>query len=376
MEENVPQLRVLHVIGKMDRGGAETLLMNLYRVIDRSRVQFDFLVHSPEKGDYDDEIEALGGTIYHLIPFAAGNLPRYRSACRTFFREHRGQYPIVHGHIGSCAAIYLGEAKRFGSVCIAHSHAQKGSLSPAELVFRMLSYPTRNVADYFIACSEQAGIDRYGKAVVASDKFRILNNGIDVARFTCTDAEHAAAKQDAGYGDNVVIGHVGRLTEIKNHKFLIDVFCEFKGLHPSALLFLVGRGPLEEQLKSYVAKRGVSDSVAFFGVRPNVEDYMKLFDVFAFPSVREGLGMSVVEAQAAGLPCVISTGVPAAAIVTPFARRVPLDEGAKRWAAEIEDALENKPSREECPRYVLESGYDINEVARDLTDLYLSLSGK
>lgn len=373
---NVPQLRVLHVIGKMDRGGAETLLMNLYRSIDRSKVQFDFLVHSPEKGDYDDEIENLGGVVHHLVPFTASNLPRYRSACRSFFREHQGQYPIVHGHIGSCAAIYLSEAKRFGSICIAHSHAQKNPLSPAELVFRMLSYPTRNVADYFFACSEQAGIDRYGKAVVASDKFRVLNNGIDVARYACTDAEHDAAKRAAGYDGNVVIGHVGRLTEIKNHRFLIDTFCEFKATHPNALLFLVGRGPLEEQLKKYAAERGISDSVMFFGVRPNVEDYLKLFDAFVFPSVREGLGMSVVEAQAAGLPCVVSTGVPKTALVTPFARRIPLDEGAKRWAAEIGDALENRLSREECPQYVLDAGYDINEVAKDLTDCYFGLLKK
>ena len=193
----------------------------------------------------------------------------------------------------------------------------------------MLSFPTRYVADYFMACSKQAGIDRFGKTVAANDKFRVLNNGIDVARYACTDAEHEAAKQGAGYSDSVVIGHVGRLTAIKNHRFLIDTFCEFKGMHPSALLFLVGRGPLEEQLKKYSAERGVSDSVILFGVRPNVEDYLKLFDVFVFPSVREGLPLSVVEAQTAGLPCVISTGVPETALLTPFARRVPLAEGGQ-----------------------------------------------
>lgn len=371
----VPQLRVLHVIGKMDRGGAETLLMSLYRAIDRSKVQFDFLVHSPEKGDYDDEIEALGGTIYHLVPFTVANLPRYRSVCRAFFRQHKGDYPIVHGHIGSCAAIYLGEAKRFGSICIAHSHAQKNSLSLGEAAFRVLSYPTRNVADYFMACSEQAGIDRYGKTVVTSDKFRVLNNGIDVMRYACTDAEHDVVKQKAGYGNNVIVGHVGRLAKVKNHTFLIDVFCEFIKNRPNALLFLVGRGPLEGKLKEYASERGVSENVIFVGVRPNVEDYLKLFDVFVFPSVHEGLGMSAVEAQAAGLPCVISTGVPEAAAATPFVRRVSLDQGAKRWAFEIEDALENKPSREECPQYVVEAGYDINEVARDLTAYYFGLLG-
>lgn len=204
------------------------------------------------------------------------------------FSGTSGEYPIVHGHIGSCAAIYLSEAKRFGSVCVAHSHAQKNSVSTAELAFRMLSYPTRNVVDYFMACSKQAGIDRFGKTVAASDKFRVLNNGIDVARYACTDAEHEAAKQGAGYSDSVVIGHVGRLTAIKNHRFLIDTFCEFKGMHPSALLFLVGRGPLEEQLKKYSAERGVSDSVILFGVRPNVEDYLNSSTCSFFPPCGRG----------------------------------------------------------------------------------------
>lgn len=113
--QNAPQLRVLHVIGKMDCGGAETLLMNLYRSIDRDVIQFDFLVHSPERGDCDDEIEALGGKIHYLIPFIASNLPRYRSVCRASSKQHQGQYPIVHGHIGNCAAINLSEAKRLGA---------------------------------------------------------------------------------------------------------------------------------------------------------------------------------------------------------------------------------------------------------------------
>lgn len=266
--------------------------------VDRSQQgQFDYLVHPPEKGDCDDEIEALGGKIFRIISlFVKPAATPFGLSC--FFREHQGQYPIAYDYSGSCAAIYLSEAKRFGSVCIAHSHSQKDSLSPTELVFRMLSYPTRSVADYFMACSEQAAVDRYGRTVVLSDRFRVLNNGIDITRFACAAADHSAAKRVASYDGIIIIGHVGRLVEVNNHRFVIDSFYEFKAMYPDALLFLVGHSPLEK----YATECGAFDSEIFFGVSPSTEDYLKLFGVFIFPSVREGLGMLAVETRATGLP--------------------------------------------------------------------------
>ena len=151
-------IRVLHVIGAMDRGGAETMIMNLYRAIDRTKVQFDFLVHEQRVCDYDEEIKDLGGEVFRGLPrFKVVNYSTYRDECRDFFSRH-SEHPVVHGHIGSCAPVYLREAKRQGRVTIAHSHSQKFPLSVTELGFRALAYPVRRVADNFIACSMEAGL--------------------------------------------------------------------------------------------------------------------------------------------------------------------------------------------------------------------------
>ena len=339
-------MRVLQVIGAMDRGGAETMLMNAYRAMDRSRVQFDFLVHEQRVCDYDEEIESLGGRVYRALPrFTGLNGAAYRKAVRAFLAQHP-EHEVVHGHIGSSAAIYLGEAKRAGRVAVAHSHAQNYPLSAGELAFRALSYPVRFKADYFLACSEQAGIDRFGRAVVEGERFHVLRNGIDVAAFACTDEQHRQAKQElcdrlgiSGAQGPVLIGHVGRFDPVKNHRFLIETFTQVKRDVPAAHLLLVGRGPEEAAIREQVRAAGLESSVHFLGVTDDVPAVLHGLDAFVLPSFREGLSMAAVEAQAAGVPCALSDGVPDEAILpgTPVAR-VPLADGMQAWATAIEEA--------------------------------------
>lgn len=352
-------MRVLQVIGAMDRGGAETMLMNAYRAMDRSRVQFDFLVHEQRVCDYDEEIESLGGRVYRALPRITGlNGAAYRKAVRAFLAQHP-EHEVVHGHIGSSAAIYLGEAKRAGRVAVAHSHAQNYPLSAGELAFRALSYPVRFKADYFLACSEQAGIDRFGRAVVEGERFHVLRNGIDVAAFACTDEQHRQAKQElcarlgidgqaggeagrvAGDGSQklVLVGHVGRFDPVKNHRFLVETFTQVKRDVPAAHLLLVGRGPEEAAIREQVRAAGLESSVHFLGVTDDVPAVLHGLDAFVLPSFREGLSMAAVEAQAAGVPCVLSDGVPDEAILpgTPVAR-VPLADGLHVWVTAIEEA--------------------------------------
>ena len=172
-------MRVLQVIGVMDRGGAETMIINLYRAMDRSDLQFDFLVHEQREGDYDAEIRRLGGRLYRLPRFTGINERAYRRQCRLLFAQHP-EWAVVHGHIGSSAPIYLSEAKRAGCFAIAHSHAQNYQTGLAGLAFNMVSHPVRRVADYFMACSREAGLDRFGRNLVDSDRFSIVTNGIDL----------------------------------------------------------------------------------------------------------------------------------------------------------------------------------------------------
>lgn len=369
-------IRVLHVIGAMDRGGAETVVMNLYRAIDRSRIQFDFMVHEQRTCDYDEEILSLGGAIYRAPRFSGLNAAAYRKVFREHFAAHP-EHRIVHGHIGSSAAWYLSEAVRAGRYAIAHSHAQNFAKGLAGLAFSVASHPTRSIADYFMACSIEAGRDRFGDAVVRSDRFRVLRNGIDLSRYAFDEAARSSTRAQLGFGSEPVIGHVGRLSPEKNHAFLFDTFEALRKRVPDARLALVGRGPLADDLAADARDRGWTgagspECVTFLGVRDDVPDLLRAFDAFAFPSPSEGLAMAVVEAQAAGLPCVISTGVPELACIAPTAARLALSDGPDAWAARLEELVRSAPPsrRGDGVAAVRAAGFDIADVASDLAAFY------
>lgn len=368
-------IRVLQVIGAMDRGGAETMLMNLYRAIDRDRIQFDFLVHEHRVCDYDNEIQSLGGYVFGGLPrFSGANYYKYRESCKDFFSLH-DDYPIVHGHISSCAPIYLCAAKKTGCKTIAHSHSQNYPLSIMQLGFRCVSYPVRFVADEFMACSREAGIDRFGKSIVLSDRFHILNNAIDTKRYECNEAEHLAAKAVLGFDSGPLIGHVGRFDPVKNHKFLILVFKKLLGIIPNAKLLLVGRGPDEDKIKQQVNAVGIQNNVIFFGITDQIPTIMKALDAFVFPSFSEGLSMAAIEAQCAGVPCLLSTGVPEQAVTTPqLVTRISLDKGEEFWAASIKALLANDTSRESGAIGTRHCGYDISDTAQWLMSYYENLA--
>ncbi len=365
-------MRILHVIGAMDRGGAETMIMNLYRNIDRDVLQFDFLVHELRECDYDQEILELGGRLFRLPRFNGINALSYRRLCREFFHEHP-EYQVVHGHIASSASIYLDEAQKQGRFAIAHSHAQNFIPGLAGLGFAAVTRTLRYHADYFIACSREAGVDLFGEEIVAGGNFHMLLNAIDLANYACDDPQHRLAKEKMEVSGRPVFGHVGRFAEEKNHLFLIEVFDRILDELPDAVLLLVGRGPLENKVRREVESRGLSGSVRFLGVCENVPEVLKAMDVFVFPSIKEGLSMVSVEAQAAGLPELMSTGVPELAVVSCRAQRIALDDGAEVWAKECVDACRQAlaRSRNDSCDEVRAHGFDIADTAAWLTRFYL-----
>lgn len=365
--------RVLHVIGAMDRGGAETLIMNIYRSMDRGEVQFDFLVHDDRECDYDAEIEHLGGRIFHLFRFTGANYLVYKKALRSFFEAHH-DYCAVHVHIGSCAAIVISEAKRFGLYTVAHSHATRATLSLPEIGFRFFSYPTRFVADAYLACSRQAGIDRFGGSVVSGKRFSVLINGIDTKKYRFNKDTRARLRNQLHIDDDCpVFGHVGRFSKEKNHVFLLHAFAHIVQSVPSAKLLLVGRGPLEQEIRGLSSRLSIGSSVIFLGVRDDIPDLLNVFDVFLFPSVWEGLGISAIEAQASGLPCLLSSALPPISSITPFVKSLALDEGEKAWAQAAEGLLKESSSldREGCSEIVRSAGFDIHDTIDALMSLYL-----
>lgn len=194
---DVGKIKVLHVIGIMNYGGAETMIMNLYRKIDRNRFQFDFLIHRDHEGDYDNEIKELGGNIYRLPEYKIFNYFSYKKACKDFFKNH-SEYDIVHGHIESCAAIYLTEAKKQGIYTVAHCHSTGFQSFLPKILYNSLTYKTRFIADYFFACSKLAGQNRYGNKIVESDKFKVFNNGIDAKDYIYSETRQNRLKKRWG----------------------------------------------------------------------------------------------------------------------------------------------------------------------------------
>lgn len=364
-------IRVLHVIGAMDRAGAETFIMNLYRNMDRERVQFDFLVNAESPCDYDEEIQELGGLIHRIPRYVVINRSAYRKAVRRFLNDHP-EYPIIHGHIGSAAPIYLEEARRQGRFAIAHSHSDSTWSTPIDAFSTLIMKPVRWHADFFMACSPAAGLNRFGKKVTGSSRYTIVNNGICARDYARTDESIHEAKLALGLGDEPVFGHVGRFTTAKNHPFLIRTFAALRTELPDAKLLLVGRGEDEAKVRQHVHDAHLEGAVQFLGVRDDVPRLLNAMDTFLFPSVFEGLPVALVEAQATGLQCIISDQIQQGAVLSDRTERIPLSS-PEDWAQAALAAYErSKDARDDRVTLITKKGFDISHTAGWLQEFYLS----
>lgn len=355
-------IRILQIVSYMQRRGLETLLMNCMRRMDRSVVQFDFIVHRQFRADYDDEIEALGGRIYRLPrlnPFD----PRYKKALRDFFRDHP-EYRIVHCHLDCMSALPLAAAKEAGvPVRIAHAHSSSQDRDLKYLLKRHYMKKIPAAATHFFACSDEAG-----RWMFPGQSVRLIRNGIDTAAFAFDPETRTAMRRELELGDALTLGHVGRLIGVKNHGFLLEVFAALHALRPDAQLLLVGNGPLEEKLKQQTRQLGLQDHVRFLGVRADVADVMQAMDVFVLPSLYEGLSLTSVEAQAAGLPCIFADTVTTECQMTEQVRFLPLND-RERWAREILSCA-GLPRSADCSG-IVDAGYDITTTANELQQFYL-----
>ncbi len=294
-------IRILIVNGKMICGGVEAFIMNIYRHLDRTKIQFDFLLHYREKFFYDDEIESLGGRIYRLSFRNDNNYFKYKSDLRQFFRSHP-EYRVVWGHMDGLASIYLKIAKECGvSVTMAHSHITSAERSLKGLVKRFLRRNLCKYADHRFACSTEAGQYLYG-----ANSFKLMPNAIDVSKFRFDPAARQRIRLKHGWQEKTVVGHIGRFNTQKNHFYLIDIFKAYLARDPDAVLCLCGDGELQSSVREYVKESGIADKVCFTGNIPNACEYYQAFDMFVMPSLYEGLPVSGVEAQTAGLRCVFA----------------------------------------------------------------------
>lgn len=357
-------IRILHVVTYMGRGGLETTIMNYYRHIDREKVQFDFLTHREYKADYDDEIKIMGGRIYRLPRL----IPWSKEYCRKleeFFEEHN-DYKVIHCHIDCMASIPLRAAKKAGiPVRIAHSHGSNQNYNLKYLIKLYYRRLIPDVATDLFACGEEAG-----KWMFRGAPFTIMRNAINAERFLYNAEKAADVRSKLELENSFVLGHVGHFRVEKNHLFLLDIFEAVLKKEPDSRLLLVGEGiqmqPCVEKAKSL----GIQDKVLFLGVRSDIPDLLQAMDVFTLPSTHEGLPVTMVEAQAAGLPCVVSNGVPFECKLTEQVYQVHLGAGLEAWADTIL-AMRNHQRQDNYER-IAAAGFDIKANARWLQEYYLN----
>ena len=363
-------IRVLHVFGNLDLGGAESRIMDLYRHIDRERVQFDFLVHTEKECFFDKEVKELGGCIYRIPRFRVYNYFQYKKALKRFFDEHH-DYKVVQGHMTSTAAIYLPIAKKTGVFSVA-AHARsagtdkgiKGTLT------RILRKSLPQKTDYMFTCSEIAGISVFGEKAVEEGKTIFIPNAIQCDSFAYDEKKREKLRKELGLTDCYVIGHVGRFHYAKNHEYLIKVFADLAKTDASERykLLLLGEGEGMAQAKELAKQLKIADDVIFAGNKSNVYDYYQTMDFFVYPSRYEGLPGTVVEAQASGLPCLISDRICREVAITDLVEYMSIDIAPQEWADYIVAA--KKYCRISPIEALQKAGFDVNTQAERMMKFY------
>lgn len=303
------KVKVLQVLNSLGRGGIETLAVGLYDNIDREKVQCDFAIMEGKPTDHLDWVISQGAKVYVYPALTARTLFSFLDWWNKFYKEHH-EYDIVHGHVFTTAAFYLPYAKKAGCYTIVHSHSTNinsaGRTKLNVFMRRLALRPLRSgkYIDEKFACSKKAGEWLFGR----EGKFEVIHNGVDLHPFMFSEKVRASTREKLNISnDTFVVGHVGNGVGAKNHMFLLKIFLEIHKLNPDAVLLLVGGlSRIEPELSSYINENNLGKSIKILGVRDDVPQLMMAMDVFVFPSIYEGLGIALIEAQATGLPCLVS----------------------------------------------------------------------
>lgn len=361
------KIKVLQVFATTDRGGAESMVMSHLHFIDKEKFQIDFINHTQEHCDFDDEIKMMGGKLYHLPRFKIYNIVQYRNAWKTFFEEHP-DYDVIHIHYFTLAPIIIPIAKKYGiKIRITHSHNTKRSNIFKGFLLNMFHKRMVEDSTLLLACGEEAG-----ENIFHTTNFKVFNNAIDTNRFQFSEDERIKIREELGISQyDILIGHVGsfRSTQ-KNHARIVKVFKEIQEKDNRYKLVLVGNGALLPQIKKEVSNLGISNSVIFTGVRSDIPNLMSAFDCFLFPSLFEGLGIVAVEAQATGCPVIASSVVPTEAVLTDIITMVPLKESDNVWGEKIKHALSKEINRTEYHKKVQMAGYEVRDNVNVLESIY------
>lgn len=359
---------ILHYVRKMDRGGMENYIMNIYRNINREKYQFHFAVHTDEKGDYDNEIKMLGGQIYRFPNFR-NNPIKYIKTWKKFWQNNKNNYSIFHFHTNTLANIYaIKEAKsnNFNNIII-HAHSGYAHRDRLQLLHDLTHKKNQKYVDTkkikCLSVSNKASSWVFGKNDIS-----IINNGIDYEKFRKNDKKKESAKKRLKIPDNYkVIGHIGNFLKVKNHTFLLEVFKHINKENPDTILLLMGDGPEKNNIEEQIKQTNNLNNVIFLGNVPDVDLYINCIDVFIFPSYYEGLPLSLIEAQVNEIPTIYSNSIDDAIEVSNYIIPLSLNLGAEKWAKE---ALVLFSTLENGEPFYIDEKYNIDNTIKEITDIY------
>lgn len=358
-------IRVLCVFARLDRGGAESMCMNLYRAMDKQLVQFDFVKHTSQKCDFDDEIVSMGGRIYEAPKYGVINHHKYVSWWRSFFKIHT-EYELIHGHYFTLSYVYFKIAHEYGLCTIGHAHSERPPINSAKFWIKRRTVKwIEKESDVCLACSTAAG-----QYLFPHKEFTVLKNAIDANRFTWNKRRAELIRYDLEISDDcMVIGACGRFSPQKNPFGLIDIFYEVHNLNKNTMLLWVGEGEMRPRIENRVHQYGLDDCVVLMGICSNVNEIMQAMDIFILPSLWEGLAVVSIEAQAAGLPCYFSDSVTRECAITDLCHFLPIDKPAI-WAEEI---LSCHQKRKNMTEEIKNAGFDISVTSKWLEEFYINL---
>lgn len=352
----------------MNAGGAETFLMKIYRILDRNEYQMDFCINVEEKCFYEDEILSYGGRIFR-IPSKTKDVREFRKQLSQLVKKEKYQY-VLRVTSNTMGFMDLMIAKKAGAkVCCARSsNSSDGAKWKAKVAHALGRLFYNRYVDVAIAPSDLAAMYTFGKRAYRAGKVSILHNAVDLAVFRYDfDARNRIRREFGISSHATVVGHIGRFMEQKNHLFLADIFASIQKETQDVALLLVGDGVLQEQFRKKAGELGILDRVIFAGVRSDIPSLLSAMDVFVFPSLYEGMPNTVIEAQATGLPCVISDTITQEAKITDLVEYRSLLESAEVWGQEA--LRQSRRARPDVHQEFIKAGYDIHSAAQNFVSI-------
>ena len=361
------QIRVLQMIPSFYYGGSQAMIVNLYKAVDREKVQFDFIVDHTEYEGLKETVESLGARTYSVPSFNGLNIKQIRNAWDELLTNHP-EYKILHCHCRKYSSLFLPVVKKHGLKVIVHSHNTSNGNGFKSFVKNTLKYPLRKQADYFFACSKEAGQWLFGENIVNNKNFYIINNSIDTDKFVFDKEIRKKYRKEFMIKDEKVFLQVGRFTEQKNYLFTLELFSEYIKKDEKTKLVLVGDGELKKDIENKINELSISDNVILLSYRNDVNCLLQMSDYFLMPSLWEGLSVAAIEAEASDIKCLMSDKVDKNVNITNKCVFIPLE--INEWLKYMDDLIKERKNNKSL---IVKAGFDVKENSKWIQDFYLNI---